>query len=329
MSDKVKNKKENFIGIDIGGSKIMAALFNNEFKILSTKREKFKERTNITGGIEFIKKLVSEVLVGANLKIDSICGIGVGCPGPLDIDKGLVFEAPNLGWKNVPLKEILTREFGCQVRIANDVDAGTFGEYRFGAGKDARCVLGVFPGTGIGGGCVYEGKLFRGKTGSCMEIGHIQVQKDGPLCGCGKHGCIEAFAGRLAIAAAASVAAFRGQAPYLMEDTGGEIAKIRSKSIARAISAGDTVIEHIVRDSAKKLGSVIASVVSTIAPDIVVLGGGLVEAMPAIYLKEISAAIKEEAVEFLATDVKVAVAKLGDEAGVLGAAALIAEEAAK
>ena len=132
--------------------------------------------------------------------------LGNGCSMTAVVG-GKVLEAVNLGWQGIPLREALEREFGCPVFVANDVDVGVYGEYRFGAAKSARCAVGVFPGTGIGGGCVYEGKIFRAKFCSAMEIGHIQVNPHGKLCGCGRYGCRETEASRLAIAAevAASV----------------------------------------------------------------------------------------------------------------------------
>ncbi|HNV69458.1 MAG TPA: ROK family protein, partial [Candidatus Ozemobacteraceae bacterium] len=216
--------------------------------------------------------------------------------------------------------------FGCPVFVGNDVDVGTFGEYSFGAGKGGRCVLGVFPGTGIGGGCVYEGNLLRGKTGSILEIGHIQVQRDGPQCGCGRRGCIEAIASRLAIARECAAAAFRGEAPHLYAEAGTDLEKIRSKTLMRAIEEGDTVIERIVRRAARQLGRAIASAVNLLGPDIVVLGGGLVEAMPKLYLAEVESAIRAEAMKAYTSGLKIAAASCGDDAVVLGAAALAARQ---
>ncbi len=174
-------------------------------------------------------------------------GIGLGSAGPLDLDEGIILDAPNLGWKDVKIKSILEKEFGCPAVVLNDVDAGVYGEYRFGAARSSRCAVGVFPGTGIGGGCVYDGKILRGKTNSCMEIGHIQVVPDGPRCGCGLQGCLEAVASRLAISAAAAQAAYRGQAPHLLDIAGTSLDEIRSGALADAIAAGDTVVESIVR----------------------------------------------------------------------------------
>jgi glucokinase len=241
------------------------------------------------------------------------------------MDRGLLLEAVNLGWKGMPLKDTLQREFGCQAVIANDVDVGVYGEYRFGAAKDARCTVGVFPGTGIGGGCVYDGKIFRGKFSSCMEIGHLQINSHGILCGCGHYGCLETEASRLAISAEAAKAAYRGEAPHLREHIGVDLDEIRSGALAEAIKEGDAVIEQIVRRAAEKIGIAVGNIVTLIAPDIVVLGGGLVEAMPDIFVPVVHAKAQETAMPPYREMFQVVAAKLGDDAGVLGAAAWAAE----
>jgi glucokinase len=203
----------------------------------------------------------------------------------------------------------------------NDVDAGLYGEYRFGAGRGGRCVLGVFPGTGIGGGCVYEERILRGRTSSCMEIGHVQVMPGGPLCGCGQEGCLEAVASRLAIAADAAKAVHRGEAPYLEAIAGSDIAAIRSGALARAISAGDSVIEQIVRRAAGYIGVAVAGAIHLLAPDIVVLGGGLVEAMPELFVTEVESTARGRVMSSYATSFRVLAAELGDDAAAMGAAA--------
>jgi glucokinase len=202
----------------------------------------------------------------------------------------------------------------------NDVDAGVYGEYRFGAGRGARCVLGVFPGTGIGGGCVYDGQIIRGKTGSCMEVGHIQIAPDGPLCGCGRRGCLEAVASRLAISAAAAQAAFRGDAPNLRAEAGTDLTEIRSKVLARAVAAGDTAVEEIIRNAARSIGVAVGNLVNLLLPEQVILGGGLVEAMPDIFVSTVARTAVKRALPSYADSFTVSAAQLGDDAAVMGAA---------
>src|SRR5690606_30228773 len=160
-----------------------------------------------------------------------------------------------------------------------------YGEYRFGAGKNARCMIGIFPGTGIGGGCVYDGIILRGKQLSAFEIGHVQVNPAGQQCGCGRIGCLETEASRLAISAAAATAAYRGEAPHLYEDAKTDLGQIRSGALAASIKAGDKAVERIVVRAARLIGRVVGDLVNLLAPDVIVLGGGLVEAMPDLFVE--------------------------------------------
>ncbi len=317
-----------WVGFDLGGSKMLATVFNDEFKMLGSERKRTKGHEGAKAGIERIAKTIRGALNEAGVDAGKLGGIGVGCPGPLDLDRGIVFETPNLGWKNVKFKDALQDEFGCPAVIINDVDAGVYGEYRFGAGQGARCAVGVFPGTGIGGGCVYEGKILRGKKSSCMEIGHMQVMPDGPLCGCGRRGCLEAVASRLAIAGAVAQAALRGQTPIIMERAGANLADIRSGVLAKAIEEGDKVVEQIVRNAAGHIGTAVASVVNLLSPDIIVLGGGLVEAMPKLFTDEVAQTAKSRVLPSFTETFTVTAAKLGDDAAVMGAAAWARDSAA-
>lgn len=319
---KPSTQKSFWIGFDLGGTKMMAVVYDHSFKSLAMVRVKTRASEGPDAVLQRMKETIHEAMEEAKISSRALKGIGVGCPGPLDLNRGVVLNAPNLGWKRVPLRAILEREFKCRAVVANDVDAGVYAEYRFGAARGARCVVGIFPGTGIGGGCVYEGKLLRGRIGSCMEVGHIVVDPNGPICGCGRRGCLEAVASRLAIAAEAAVAASRGQAPHLLKDAGTDVSAIRSGALARAIRAGDRVIEEIVRRAAALLGLAVASVVNLLAPDIVVLGGGLVEAMPALFISEVTAAAKAQVMPAFARSFRVAAARLSDAATALGAAAL-------
>jgi glucokinase len=310
-----------WVGFDLGGTKMLAAAFGPEFRLLGRRRRKTKGADGVKAGLERIVETIRDALAEGNVADQKLAGIGVGCPGNVDLEKGIVIDSANLGWKNVQIRDALEREFKCPTVILNDVDAGVYGEYRFGAGKGARCLVGVFPGTGIGGGCVYEGKVLRGKNISCFEIGHVQVNPNGRLCGCGRIGCLETEASRLAIATAAAAAAFRGEAPNLLAAAGTDLANIRSGVLAEAIQAGDAVIEQIVERAARLIGSAVGDVVNLLAPDVIVLGGGLVEAMPELFLEEVEQAARGRAAPPFSKIFKVAAAKLGDDAVVRGAAA--------
>ena len=328
MSDLPKDG-QSWVGFDLGGTKMNALIFDNKFAIRGRRRKKSRGSEGIEAGVERIIASINKLLEDAQLTKETLGGIGVGCPGPLDLEEGVILELPNLGWKNVPLKKILEKEFGCPVFLCNDVDAGLFGEYRFGVAEGARTALGMFPGTGIGGALIYEGKIFRGKTGSCLEIGHIQVNPEGAMCGCGRRGCLETVASRLALSAEIAKAAYRGQAPYILRVAGTDLANIRSGTIKEAIDAGDKIVEEILRDGARQLGMVLAGTVNLLAPDVIVLGGGLVEALPKLFLEEITKAVAKQTMPSFAKTYELKIAKLGDDAGAMGAAAWARHEVEK
>jgi glucokinase len=319
------SKTTYWLGVDLGGTKMLAALFNDKFKLLAERKDKTGGQAGAKAVVGRLKDLIGDTLAEANVPVKKLGGIGLGVPGPVNVLTGAVISAPNLGWQNLPLQKMLERFCGRPTRVFNDVDAGTYGEFRFGAGDRARCVVGLFPGTGIGGGCVYEGQIFRGSEHTCFEVGHMQVVPGGRPCGCGRHGCLEAHASRLAIAADCVAAAYRGQAPALLELAGTDLREVKSRTLAKAIAAGDRAIEDIVRRAARQLGVAAAGVVNLIAPDIIVLGGGLVEALEKLYLEEVREAVAQHAMPLLADSVKIRAASLGDHATVLGAAALAAE----
>lgn len=310
-----------WVGFDLGGTKMYAVLFDAQFRPVARRRKKTRGNEGAEAGVERMAHLLQKLLDDAQIRRDRIQGIGVGAPGPVDMDEGVIHEAPNLGWKEVPLKDLLEKKFGCTVAVCNDVDAGVYAEYRFGAARGARSALGVFPGTGIGGGLIYEGQIFRGRNSTCLEIGHIPVVPNGAPCGCGRRGCLETVASRLALSAEMAKAAYRGQAPHLLRVAGTDLANIRSGAIAEAIEAGDRVVETILREGARYLGLALSGVANLLLPDTIVLGGGLVEALPQVFLTEVTGELQRRVMPAFVGSLNVKLAELGDDAGVLGAAA--------
>ncbi len=310
-----------WLGIDLGGTKILAEVYDDKLKLVASKRRKTKAELGQEAGLDRLLKTGADAVKDAGIDPAKLRGVGLGCPGVLNLKTGVLVKAPNLGWKDVEIQSILKKEFKVPAFAVNDVDAGTFGEFTCGAGKGAETVMGVFPGTGIGGGLIYNGTIYQGKHWSCMEIGHLHVQPDGPLCGCGRLGCLEAVAGRLAISTAASAAVMRGQAPWLQKEVGSDPADIRSGALADAIKNGDQVIERIVRQACSALGSVLGGMVNLLAPDVMVIGGGLPEAMPDLYLKAISTSMEPKIMHALQKTCSLKIAELGDHATALGAAA--------
>lgn len=325
MAKSNKNDKY-WIGFDLGGTKMLAALFDCGFNLCGRRRRKTKGAAGAAAGVERMGETIQQLLDNCGVKAGMLAGIGIGVPGAVDLTSGRIPDIPNLPWENARVRKSLEQRFGCEVGLLNDVDAGVYGEYIYGAATGARCVVGVFPGTGIGGGCVYQGSILHGQSYSCMELGHMQVVADGPLCGCGQRGCLEALAGRLAIAGAAAKAAYRGEAPHLLSDAGTNLADIRSGAIARAVKNGDAVVEKIVRDAAAWLGIGVANVVNLLLPDLILLGGGLVEEMPELYVEETGRAARARVMPAFRDQFVVKAAKLGDDACVWGAATWISRK---
>ncbi len=320
------NKKKHWIGFDLGGTKMLCVVFDSEFKPLGRARKKTKGNEGMAAGLKRINSVVAEAIEDAGIDRNSVAALGIGCPGPLDYSSRTIREAPNLGWTNVPVGKSIEKEFGFQVLVANDVDAGVFGEYKFGAGKGARCVVGIFPGTGIGGGCVYDGKVLRGTNGSCMEIGHIPIMEDGPLDGAGNKGSLESLASRLAMAGASIQAAYRGGAPWLLENSGTDLRNIRSAALSGSVENGDEAVKEIVDAGCKHLALGVVTAVHLLAPDKIVFGGGLIEAMSGFMLPRIRKYAAKRVLPSMKNVYEICEAKLGDDAGVMGAAAIARQE---
>lgn len=318
----MNSSEKPWIGFDLGGTKMLALVLNNEYKIIARERKKTKPKDNSELKVDRIISTIRSALTSAGMSDTKLSGIGIGVPGALDLKSGTILNAPNLGWVNVPIKQLLENEFSCPVVIANDADSGVYGEYFFGAGLKSNSVLGVFCGTGIGGGFIINGDIYTSETTSCLEIGHMPAVANGTLCGCGRNGCLETVASRLAIAAAAAVAVYRGDAPNLHKlINNSDISDIRSGILAQAIAEGDKKIEQIVRNAAMYVGIVLSGVINLLAPEIIVLGGGLVQAMPDLYLEEVEKTVSQHVLPSFKKIYKILTAKLEDDATALGAAA--------
>jgi len=318
-------RKSAIVGVDIGGTKMMAAVFDAKFQKIGMCRK--KSRTKNGGDSEMrVIKVIREAIENAGNPI--ITGIGVGSPGPLDPVTGVIIDTPNLGWKNFPLAHLLQETFKAPVVVDNDVNVGTYGEWRCTPLRTKKHVLGVFPGTGIGGGIIINGKILHGFSGAAGEVGHMTIMPDGPFCGCGKRGCLEALASRVAIAKEVAALAAREDAPYILEHCGTDINAIRSSVLARAIEAGETMVEQVVRRAAYYVGIGVGNLINVLSPEVVVLGGGLVEALESLVLEEVNRAVEEHAMPFLKKNVIIKAAQLGDDAVVMGAAQLISERIA-
>jgi len=314
-------KQTFWIGFDLGGTKMMATLLDAELKPIASKRKSTRGHAGADQGLERVISCIHTVLEEAGESADQLGGIGIGCPGVVNLRKGILRTAPNLGWTEVPVRAVLESHFQVPVAVLNDVDAGAYGEFRQGAGRGADTLVAVFPGTGIGAGCIHSGRLLTGTHASCMELGHTRVLSFGALERPGTPPVLESLCSRLAMASAAAAEAYRGNAPHLLAEAGTDLTEIKSGALARAIEAGDGAVEEIARNAARLLGVSVANVVDLLGPDRIVLGGGLVEKLPDLYLQDVRGAVDRCANPVLAGDVTIRQAELGDDAAVIGAAA--------
>lgn len=318
---KPKNPVPYWIGFDLGGTKMLASVFDENYQILGTARKATNGSDGQAKGRKRILAVLNEAIADANVEPSKLMGIGMACPGLVNTDKGILIHAPNLGWSRMALGDMLTKAFGKPSAILNDVDAGTFGEYKIGAAKGARSVLGVFPGTGLGAGFVYDGRLIMGLGVSCMELGNLVMP--GTHIGSEQFGAValEDLTSRLAFAAESGVACYRGQAPMMDKKTKGSIRDIRSKALAGSVKAPEEAILRIARNSIRYLGMGVASVVNLLAPDHITLGGGLVEELPDLYLSLLREEVNRYAMPPLSKGIKYSIAKLGGNAVTAGSVA--------
>jgi glucokinase len=320
----VSEENKYWIGFDLGGTKMLCVILDETFQIVARGRKKTKGMDGVDSGLERISNLISETVTEAGLALNQIAGIGVGCPGPIDWRNGIVTVAVNLGWQNVAIGDYLSKKFHCPVQVLNDVDAGVYGEYRFGAGVGAFAVVGIFPGTGVGGGCVHDGKILRGQRLTVMEVGHMKMSSSSRSSGVPMTGTLEAEASRLTIAAECVKLAYRGEAPELYKIVGTDLSSVRSKALAQSIKNGDKAVEAVVREGAEFIAQAVVNMVYLLGPDVIVLGGGLVEALPDIYLEEVKRVTRTQIHPVYVDTFEVRAAKLGDDAGAVGAAAYVA-----
>jgi len=327
-----KNSDKPVVGVDLGGTKILAGVVDVEGKILGMAKRATRPEGGPEEVIARIAKTVRKAVKEAKLDMTDIAAIATGAPGPLDPDQGIVWNTPNLeGWDGVPLGPWLQEALGRPVFIENDVNLGTLGEYALGAGRGARDVVGIFVGTGIGGGLILDGELRQGFRKAAAEIGHMIVLADGPVCGCGNRGCVEAVASRTAIERdilAGINAGRESLIPTIMQRE--ERDRLTSGALAEAYRGGDPLVTEVIGKAQFYLGLSTASVVNLVDPEVVVFGGGVTEALGEGFLEPIRRVAYQNFINKRGAEgVKIVLAQLGDNATLLGAAVLARRKLAK
>ena len=313
------------VGIDIGGTKLATVVADTAGNILQKVRKPTESEKGPHHAVQLLLKMVDEVLELAELRRGDISGIGVSCGGPLDTKTGIIYSPPNLpGWDALPLKEMIESEFHIPTTIENDANAGALAEAKFGGGRGYDYVLYMTMSTGIGGGIVANGEIYHGANDSAGEVGHQILLPNGPRCGCGQYGCLEALCSGPSIARRAQEAIADQPHTSILGLADGQIHRVRSEHVLQAAQEADALAMDLVEETAYYMGWGIANLVNILNPQIVLLGT-IAVAAGNLLLNPIRRTVAEMAMQRPLEAVKIMPAELGDAVGDLAALSLVIE----
>ena len=316
-----RHQRKYFVGVDLGGTKILAAVFDEHGKLLSREKKATKPELGVTGVLQRIEECIHEALAAAALPHTAIAALGIGVPGPVDTKGEVVRVAPNLHWHNVPLARLLRQRLDIPVAVVNDVQAGTLAVGEYGTGRGLKSFVCMFIGTGLGGGIVIDGQLYRGSTGMAGEVGHMAVIPDGgPKCGCGNRGCLEAVASRSAICRRIVREIEDGRKSVVKQLCDGDLTRIRSRILSTAYRQGDELVREVIHDVCHYTGIGAAILINAFNPQAVILGGGVIEALGDRMLPRITKSAWAHVIAPSPERIRIKDTGLGDDAGILGAA---------
>lgn len=315
-------KSDLIVGVDLGGTKILAGVFTPQLKLLQAAKLSTKAGRGFESVVERIARCVRDAVDEADLSLKNVKALGIGAPGAVDPETGQVIFAPNLDWKDAPLKKELERLLDVPVFAENDTNLCTLGVHEVELKGKPKHMLGLFLGTGIGGGLIIDGKLYGGFNRTAGEVGHMVIEVGGPECGCGNKGCFEAVASRTAIFKRIQQAMKDGGKTVLTEMLGPNLDDMKSGDLRKAIKRGDKLVEKVIEEAAEYTGIAVANLINILNPEVVVLGGGVIDAME----DEMMAIIVETAFDYAMAGttqgIQIIASKLGDHAGITGGAVL-------
>lgn len=309
------------IGIDIGGMSIKFGLVDCDGQI-STKTV-LKTPKNTEAGINTIILGIDQLLKQANVPLSEINGIGIGCPGAVDSDKGIIDVLPNLGWESIEISKILNEKYNLPVKISNDANVATLAEAKFGSAKGYNTVIMFTLGTGVGGGIIIDGKLFEGGWSRGAELGHVTLYADGIECTCGRRGCIERYVSATALIERTKLAMQNDRKSAMWDYVLGDIEKVDGKTAFECAKSGDKSANSVVDGYIKDLGESMMNMFNIFRPEAFVLGGGISAQGKYLTDKLIDYCEKFEYGYHNSPRTKIITATLGNDAGIIGAAALI------
>jgi glucokinase len=304
------------IGIDLGGTNMQVGIVGADDKLLARAKRKTKAEEGLNAILDRIVQAIEECRRESKVRLTDLAGLGIGAPGAVDPHEGVVLEAVNLRWNDVPLAELLSDRLGIPCFVDNDVNAAIFGENQLGAGQQSDNVLGVWVGTGIGGGLILNRKLYYGHYLTAGEIGHMILFPNNPPGSRSlEHNC-----SRTAVVERVQKLMRANRKSSILEMVGGDWDKVRSKTLAKAYQDGDELAIEVVDDSADMLGVAIGSIVTLLSLERVVLGGGLTEAMGQPFVDRVQKQVRRYAFPDRCKRVQVVASELEDDAGLMGAA---------
>lgn len=316
--------QKKFIGVDIGGTKVAAGVVNTSGEIVAEARGKMAARGTPEDGVRSVTEALESLL--RNPKARNASAIGISVPGWIDSSRGTLIGAANIPcWKNFPLAPEIAKRYRLRTRIGNDANVAALAEAAWGAGSGYRNVFYVTIGTGIGTGIVQSGRIYEGRTGSAGEGGHTTIDFHGPLCNCGKRGCIEVLSSGTAIGKNARQRLLEGgaaaSASKMLALANGNIEAVTSEIVAKAASQGDKLADDILRETAERLGIWLGNIIELFEPDVIVVGGGAGRLMMS-RVKQIREALETWSINPRWREIPIVAAKYGAESAVAGAAAL-------
>ena len=325
-----KARTRYILGVDLGGTNIVVGAMpedgSRELAIRSepTHAERGSEAV-VDRMVSMIAQVISDVIASHDAQPHDFLGVGIGAPGPLDRERGVVVVAPNLGWRDFPLRDAISDRIRLPATLDNDANCATLGEWWRGAAQGGRNVVGITIGTGIGGGIVIGGKLYHGSSDVAGEIGHTTIDSTGRYCRCGNYGCLEAYASGPAIALRAREALERDEVSVLHKMVKGDLDLLTAATVYEAAHRGDALALEVVRDTARFLGTGIANLLNTVNPDVVVITGGVTRAGDRLF-EPLRAEVKRRAFRPAVAACRIVPGTLEGTAGVVGAVATFKQQ---
>ena len=324
-------KKRWIVGVDLGGTNIVVGLLPVEggdivgLQALPTEAHRGPKFV-VDRMVGLIRSSMEQVFSEHGGSRDDVAGIGIGSPGPLNRATGTVIDTPNLGWRNFPLRDLISNAVRLPATLDNDANCATYGEWWLGAGKDVDHLIGLTLGTGIGGGIVLNGKIFHGFSDAAGEIGHMTIDSTGRRCKCGNYGCLEAYASGPAIALRAVEGIEAGADSILFDLVDGRLEHITAATVYEGVVRGDEYANEVMKDTAKFLGAGIANLINILNPQMVVITGGVTRAGEHLFAP-LRAEVRRRAFRTAEEVCRIVSAELPGTAGVVGAAAVFRNEA--